>query len=365
MTKIPESDAQLLSLLSDAFGPPGFEDEIRQVIAGMVEPLADSIEIDALGNLLVRMVPAAEGLPLAMLDCHMDDVGFMVSNIDERGFLSFVGLGGWDERILPSHCLTIVTREGHRVLGSLGTSPPHILKGGAEPGIIRLDQLRCDVGAASAEEVAEMGVRVGDPAAIHYPARPLGPQGQSGEPAALIGKGFDNRAGCAALIRLLQRFQAAPPTGVAVAASFSVAEEVGLRGARTAAWQLDPDFALALEGTIAADVPGVEPALCPTRQRQGAAITVADRSLLVPRRFVALAESVADERGIPWQHKLPISGGTDAGSIHLTRGGVPSMVLSAPCRYIHSPVTTMRLSDFQALVGLAEAVVREVEDLLH
>jgi len=364
MSEIPEQDAELLSLLSDAFGPPGFEDEIRETIRAMVEPLAESVEQDKLGNLLVRMKPASEGLPLAMLDCHLDDVGFMVSAIDDKGFINFVGLGGWDERVVPAQMLTIVTREGHRVVGSLGTSPPHILGGSGEKKVIRLDEISCDIGATSAEQVAQMGVRVGDPAVIHYPTRRLGLQAATGEPELLIGKAFDNRAGCAALIRLLQRFADSPPSGMAIVASFSVSEEVGLRGARTAAWSLDPDFGLALEGTVAADVPGVSKSLCPSAQGGGAAISVADRSMIVPREMVALAERLANAQDIPWQHKTPISGGTDAGAIHLTRGGVPSMVISVPCRYIHSPVTTIRISDFRAVVDLAEAVVREVHVLL-
>lgn len=360
--KLPASDVELLQTLSNLFGPPGFEEEVAAWIAPRVAPLARKVEVDPLGNVLVWLATGRKGkkkdkCPVLMLDAHMDEIGLIVSHIDARGFVSLQPLGGWDERIVPASRVTIARRDGGRVLGVIGTPPPHIQTG--ERKVLDWKDLKCDVGAASADEVAAWGVRIGDPAVVHYPATTLGRPDLPGEPDAITGKAFDDRAGCAALLRLAERFAAAPPAGVELVMSFSVAEEVGLRGAKTAAYTLDPDFAIALEGTVAADVPGVSDEACPSRQRQGAAISLADRTIVIQRRVVDWARDMAVASSIPAQVKQPTSGGTDAGSIHLSRGGVPSMVVSVPCRYIHSPVTTLRLADFRAVVDLVERLVRD------
>jgi endoglucanase len=335
--------------------PPGFEEEVVAWLEPRVRPLARHIEIDPLGNLLVWLSDPSDPRPRVMLDCHTDEVGFIISHIDDRGFLSFRALGGWDERLLPAQLLAIRTRDGALVCGAIGTPPPHIQSGDRK--VIPIDDLRVDIGAGSAAAAQALGVAVGDPATIHYPTRPLGRAGQD-DACVLVGKAFDNRAGCAAQLRVLERLAANPPADVAVVASFSSSEEVGLRGAHTAAYRLDPAFAIALEGTVAADVPGVAANACPSRQGDGVAITIADRSLIVPRRLVAFATTLAEQAGLRFQYKQPIWGGTDAGAIHLTRCGIPSIVLSTPCRYIHSPISTLRLDDFQTQVTLAELAVR-------
>lgn len=354
MTTIPTCDVELLTELTDLIAPPGFEDEVNDWLLPRITPLVHTIERDPLGNVLVWLAAKDDPRPRVMIDCHTDEVGFLVSHVDDKGFIEIRPLGGWDQRVVPASLITIATRKG-RVTGSIGTPPPHITKGG-ERSVIEIEDLRVDVGARTCAEAAELGIKVGDPAAIHYPTQALG--APSGEPEVLVGKAFDNRCGTAALVRLLERFKANPVPDVAVCASFSVAEEVGLRGARTAAYTLDPAFALALEGTVAADVPGVAEGKCPSKQGGGAAISIADRTLVVPRRLVETAFEIAEQHGIPHQFKRPTSGGTDAGAIHLSRGGVPSMVISSPCRYIHSAVSTVRLEDWRAQVDLAEQVVR-------
>ncbi len=344
--------AERLQVLSDAFGVAGFEDEVRGVIEEMVRPLVDECLVDPLGNLICTR---GEG-PTVMLDAHMDEVGFLVRWIESDGFVRLSALGGWDERVLPGHRVTFLTRQGERVEGVLGATPPHILSPEERKKAVPLDDLAVDVGAEDREEAEGWGLRVGIPGTIHYPFRAL--QGDY-----VTGKAFDDRAGCVVAIEALSRLQGErlPYT---VALNFAVCEEAGLRGARTAAWRLSPDLALALEGTIGADVPGVPEAKQPVRLGKGPALTVADRSIVVRPRMVQFLEQLADEEEVAYQYKLPAYGGTDAGAIHLARGGVLAGVISVPCRYIHSPVSVLRLSDLESTIMLVTAFLRKAGGLL-
>jgi endoglucanase len=170
-------------------------------------------------------------------------------------------------------------------------------------------------------------------------------------------KALDDRAGCAVMIRVLEALRG-EQLDVTLVAAFTVQEEVGLRGAGTAAWTIDPDIAIALEGTIAADVPGVAAARQPTRQGKGPSIRIMDNSMIGNPRMIRALATTAEENGIPFQYQLPAPGGTDAGAIHRTRGGVLSGVVSLPCRYIHAPCTVMRLDDFENAVRLVSTFVR-------
>jgi endoglucanase len=344
----------LLRTLSDAFGVVGTEDEIRSTIEGLIAPLVDEVRTDTLGNLLATR--KGKGSFTLMLDAHMDEVGFLVKWIDDRGYLRFVPLGGWDERIVGGHRVEILLRSGVKQLGVIGSAPPHILKDEERKKPIPIEGLFIDIGARSREEAEERGVRIGDPLTIHYPFAELAP-------GTVTGKALDDRAGCAVLIEVARRL-AKKPLNVNLAFSFAVGEEVGQRGAKTAAYQIEPDAALAIEGTIGADMPGVPEESQPVRLGCGPAITVADRSIVVSRRVVQALERAAEGAGVPYQYKLPIYGGTDAGAIHLSRSGVLAGVVSVPCRFIHSPTSTLRLSDFEQTVKLVTQFVRDLPKAL-
>lgn len=348
MTPLPDS-AQLLAELSSAFGVSGFEDEVREVIRRRVTPLADEVTTDPLGNLTAtRRGGSAFRL---MLDAHMDEIGLMVSFIDHEGYLRFTALGGWDQRVLPSHAVTVATRGGKKLRGVMGVAPPHVQKGGDTEKAIRIEDLFIDIGARSRREAEEMGVAVGDPAVPDYPFERL-----HGD--CVMGKALDDRVGCAVILKTLEALRG-EKLDLVLVCNFSVGEEVGLRGARTAAFRLQPDAALAFEGTTACDMPGIPEDRRVARQGLGPAITVADRSIIVSRRFVKALEDVARKNKIPYQFKTPIYGATDAGEIHVSRGGVTAGVLSVPCRYIHSCHGTMRMKDFDNTVALTAGFVRE------
>lgn len=336
-----------LQTLSDAFGVAGFEDEVRGTIERLISPYVEEVTTDALGNLITTR--KGKGKTTLMLDAHMDEVGFIVKWIEESGYLRFVPLGGWDERILLSHRVEILTRSGEKRYGVIGAAPPHILKDEERKKPIPLERMFIDVGASSRREVTELGIRIGDPLTIHYPFIEL----RSGY---VTGKAFDDRVGCAVMIETARRL-AETDLPVNLTLSFVVSEEVGLRGARTAAYRVNPDLALALEGTIGADMPGVSEDNQPVRLGRGPAITVADWSIIVSRRIIQALERAAEEKAITYQYKLPGYGGTDAGAIHTTRAGIPSGVVSVPCRFIHSPTSTMRLNDFENTTRLISEFV--------
>jgi putative aminopeptidase FrvX len=340
----------LLQELSDAFGVSGFEDEVRALIEARIRPLVDDVLVDPLGNLIATRGGSDERV--LMLDAHMDEVGFMVKWIDDNGFLRLAPLGGWDERIIPGHRVEIRTRSGEIRHGVIGVAPPHILAPQDQKSPIPLEKMFVDVGATSRQEASDMGVHIGDPLTIHYPFLAIAD-------GYVTGKAFDDRAGCAVLLQTAERL-ADEDLPMKTVFSFAFGEEVGLRGARTAAYRIEPDLAIALEGTIGADMPGIEEESQPTRLGRGPAISVADRSIIVSPKVVRALEAAAEAEQIPYQYKLPTYGGSDAGAIHLTRGGVLTGIVSVPCRYIHSPISTLRLNDFENTARLLTRFVRDL-----
>ncbi|MEZ4599747.1 MAG: M20/M25/M40 family metallo-hydrolase [Syntrophotaleaceae bacterium] len=340
---------ELLEKLCNLPGVTGFEEAVRETIAKIVEPMVDELRVDTLGN-LIAIRRGLSGFRL-MLDAHMDEIGFLVQHIDEQGFIRIVPVGSWDQRLLPSHLLTIVTADGRRIEGVVGTQPPHILRPFDMDKVIPMEEMFLDIGATTRQEVVAAGVSIGDPILAHYPFRRIGRE-------TVAGKALDDRAGCAAIIRTLQALQGAEIEATVVAA-FVVAEERGMMGARTAAYQAEPDLAIVVEGTTAADIPGVPPQRQPSGQGKGPVITVADNSFIAPRRLVKALEDTAVRESIPYQIKTPCYGSTDAGVIHQSRAGIFTGIVSVPCRYIHSPFSTCRLSDFDYTWKLLAAFCRE------
>ena len=342
----------LLRELSNAFGVSGFEDNVRELIRPLVSPYVNEVKTDALGNLFAIRKSSDPAAKTLMLDAHTDEIGFIVKWIEKDGFLRFAPIGGWDPRIVPGHRVEIQTRSGELQTGVIGTAPPHILSPEERKASLPIEKMFIDIGATSMEEAQEMGVRIGDPLTIHYPFMAL-------KDGYVTGKAFDDRAGCAVLIETAER-TAGQDLGVNIVFAFVFGEEVGLRGARTAAFQIEPDLAIAVEGTIGADMPGVPEHSQPVRLGCGPAISVADRSIVVNRKVLHAMESIAEAKGIPYQYKLPTYGGTDAGAIHLTRGGVLSGIVSVPCRYIHSPISTLRLDDFELTSRFVTELVKNL-----
>lgn len=324
-----------LEKISNAGGVSGYEKEVRQAIRDEISPYVDEVSTDSIGNLFA-VKKGSGNSPKVMISAHMDEVGLFVDFIESNGFVRFRKVGGIDDRVLLSQRVYIGE---NRVPGIIGAKPIH-LQGPDERGqrVVSSDDMFIDIGANSKDNAQGL-VKVGDPVAFATKFV------QSGD--LLRGKAFDDRAGCGVLVELLKRDYPFTLFGV-----FTVQEEVGLRGARVAAFSLNPDFGFALEGTTAGDTPSKRDVSPSTNMGAGPAITIMDRSVISDRRLVSLLVDTARKENIPYQFKRTITGGTDAGAIHLARGGVPSVTVSVPVRYIHAPVGMMRMSDFQNTIEL-------------
>jgi endoglucanase len=345
---------KLLKTLSDAFGPSGFEDEVCHTLQQIIEPYVDEMRVDTLGNLIA--IRHGTNDTTLMLDAHMDEIGFIVSFIDDGGFLRFNQTSGWDPRIVPAHAVTIQTDLGTKVKGYIGMPPPHILRPEDRDKPYQMADLFIDIGVNIAEDVAKLGIRIGSPLVIAYPFEQLNDQ-------VVMARAIDDRAGCAVIVKALEAL-VGQEVEATVVACFSVQEEVGLRGAGTAAYQIDPDIALVLEATVAADVPGISPARQPTRFGKGPAVVVMDNTMITDGTFVKTITGLADEHLIPWQYRIPFGGGTNAGAIQRSRGGVLTGVVSLPVRYFHSPYALMRLDDFHNTVDLVTEFIRQCPSIV-
>ncbi len=320
----------ILRELSEAVGVSGDEGDVRAILLDAVREHVDEVKVDALGNVLAFQRGTGRQRLGVMLAAHMDEVGLMVAGHDNDGFLRVRAVGGIDARLLPGALLQVGPEH---IPGVIGVKPVHLLKEKEGQQAPKVEDLVVDVGARGKDEAKRLAP-LGTYAAFATRFRELGP--------TVTGKAFDDRVGCAVLVELLrgERFRCD------IHAAFTVQEEVGLRGARVAAYAIEPDCAFALEGTIADDIPKDKDVSPTTELGQGPAITVMDRSYIADRRLVQLLTTTAEALSIPYQIKQPGIGGTDAGAIQPAREGVPSVTVAVPCRYIHGPAALMSLDDF-------------------
>lgn len=333
----------LLKELSEAFGPSGNEVAVRRVLRQALEGHVDRVWVDALGNLHAEKGGTGKDRMGVLITAHMDEVGLMVVGHDEAGMLQVRPIGGIDPRILPGAQVWVGPE---RIPGVIGLKPVHLLEEGEAEKVAPIRQLVVDIGAKGKEEAQKLAP-VGTDAVFATRFQELGP--------TVMGKAFDDRAGCAVLAELVR----GEPFPHDLHAVFTVQEEVGLRGARVAAYAARPDCAFALEGTVADDLPKEKDVSPTTELGKGPAITVMDRTFIAHRWLVRLLVETAEQVGIPYQFKQPGVGGTDSGAIHLAREGIPCVTVAVPCRYIHSPVSLLNLADFENTVRLmGEALAR-------
>jgi endoglucanase len=337
----------LLERLSRAAGAPGAEDEVRAIVREQLDGVGP-LRFDKLGSLLCEKVGSAES-PRVVLDSHMDEVGFMVQAVSSAGRLSFVALGGWWGHVLMGQRVDVVTRTG-KVGGVIGSKPPHFLSAEERKRVVPLDKMYIDVGASDRGQVEQLGIRVGDPIVPDADFRAMSVDG------VLSGKALDNRIGVALMCETLRALDRHPNTVIGVAA---VQEEVGLRGAGTAAELARPDVAIVLECSPADDLPGTDDPQAALGA--GPQVRLFDPTAIPNRRLSRLVEDVAAECDIAIQPAVRRSGGTDAGSIHRSRGGVPTIVIAVAARYIHSHVGLMQWRDYEAARKLTMELVTRLD----
>ncbi len=338
----------LLEKLSNAISVSGDESEVRKIVLEEVRPYADEVKIDALGSVLVTVHARQQPALKVMLDVHMDEVGFMIVEAGEEGLFRFELIGGIDTRQLVGK--PVLVGKDH-LSGVIGAKPIHHTTPEERKNAIPLESLRIDLGPGGASKV-----KVGDRATFATRFLQVGP--------SLRGKALDNRLGVAALIELVKH----APANIELQAAFSVQEEIGLRGARVAAYAFDPQLAIAIDSTPAYDLPtwdDSENAVYNTRLGFGPAIYLADAGTLADPRLVRHLVSTGDALGIPYQFRQPGGGGTDAGAIHKQRAGIPSISVSVPGRYAHSAVLLARTADWEATLALVfQALIRLPADIL-
>ncbi|GIP35772.1 M42 family metallopeptidase [Paenibacillus sp. J2TS4] len=348
-----DTTLQMLKALTDANGVPGNEDEPRAVVKKYIEPYADEISTDRLGSLIAVKKGSSEG-PKIMVAGHLDEIGFMVTHIDDKGFLQFQTLGGWWEQVMLAQRVTVVTRSGEKIPGVIGSKPPHILPPEARKKPVEKKDMFIDIGASSKEEAMEFGVRPGDSI---FPVCEFTVMKNE---KLLMAKAWDNRIGCAIAIDVLRQLEDTdhPNTVYSVA---TVQEEVGLRGAKTATHLIQPDIGFSVDVGIAGDTPGVSDKEALARMGLGPQVLVYDGSMISHRRLRHLVTDTADEVGIPYQFDFVAGGGTDAGAIHVTANGVPALAISIPTRYIHTHAAILHRDDYENAVKLIVEVIKRLD----
>jgi endoglucanase len=341
MLSIGQPQIKLLERLCNALSVSGDEGEVRRIVLEEVKPFADEVKVDAMGSVLVRKKGSGKKPLRVLLDCHMDEVGFIITNDDGDGFYQFEVLGGIDERHLVGK--QIILGKDHTI-GVIGAKPIHMTTVSEREHAVDVESMRIDLGP-------ERKANVGDRATFATKFKRVGP--------SIMSKAIDNRIGCAILIELLKN----APKNIELCLAFSVQEEIGLRGAKVAAYYFNPDLAIAIDSTPARDLPdfgGSENFTYNTKLGLGPAIYMANSSTIDDPRLVKFLEETAIKNKIPFQFRQPGGGGTDAGAIQQTRTGVPVVSVSVPHRYTHSPVSVSRIDDWKNTLNLLHAALKRI-----
>ena len=332
---------ELLKTLCALSGPSGREERVRDYIEAYAKPYADEMFTDPMGNL--HVFRNGETSDRTLMVCgHREDVGLIVTGITADGYLKFDFVGGVDRRVVIGKR---VWMGEHNIPGIIGVKAYHLCKGEADKVVPPVNALYVDIGAESREE-AEKFISLGDVGCFDPDVFEFG--------GMLKAKALDDRLGCAVCMKLLEQ---QPPCDTWFV--FTCQEEVGARGAATAAFRVKPDAALILESTTAADLPGVPSHKTICKPGKGVVIPFMDRSTIYNRKFYDAMTRLADENGIQWQTKQMIAGGTDAGNIQRSRAGVPVVGIAAALRNIHSPASVGSIADFEGVYQLAQLFMKE------
>ena len=374
-----KTQIDFLERLSNGFGPSGFEHEVLSLVKGEVTSYAESITQDRMGSLMFSARGSADR-PVILIPGHVDEVGFIISGINDKGYLTFATLGGWFDQVLLGQRVIVRTRTGDRQ-GVIAAKPPHVMPPEERKKIVTKDSMFIDLGCSNKKEAEYLGVRIGDPVVPYSNFSTLEKTVIDADAAAAtadgpgvdspsdrktmtlaIGKAFDDRIGAfiaaETVKRLIEEKIDHPNTVIGAA---TVQEEVGTRGATTAGWVTEPDVVITLEVDISGDVPGIEPHKAPAAMGKGPSLLTFDASMIPNPRLKELVIDTAEEESIPLQLSMLPGGGTDAGPIHKLRGGCPGVVVGIPTRHIHSHVGILSLSDVELCVDLLVAIIKRLD----
>ena len=337
---------RLLERLSNAHGVSGREGSIQDLLRQEIGPYVDEMRIDSLGNLVATKRGER---PSVMIAAHVDEIGLMAKYVDEKGFLRFVTIGGWFDQTLLNQRV-IVHADSGPIRGVIGSKPPHVMQPEDKKKPIEIKEMFVDAGCADQDEAKALGIKAGTPITIDRTFAKL-----AGD--RVTGKAFDNRAGVVMMIEALKRTRSKST----IYAVGTVQEEVGLKGARTSAFDLRPDVALATDVTVPGDHPGIDKKDSSLEIGKGPVVIIADasgRGIITTEKVLGWIAETAEEFNIPVQMEVSGGGTTDATAIQLTREGIHTGVISVATRYIHSPVEVLSIKDVDA--G-AELIARALE----
>ncbi|ADJ15763.1 M42 family metallopeptidase [Halalkalicoccus jeotgali] len=335
----PDFEYDLLERLTEARGVPGYEDRVRAIVREELTPHVEDLHTDAMGNVIGTV--EGESAYSVVVAAHMDEIGFMVTHVDENGFLAVDPLGGFDPRVLKAQRATVHTRGGD-LPGVIGSAPPHTLDEADREKTPKVEDVRIDLGLDA--ETVEERVSPGDLVTLDQGTEIVGEH--------VTGKAVDNRVSVLALIEAARRLDS-PAVTVHFAAT--VQEEVGLRGANALGVDLDPDLAIALDTTVANDVPGFEEREYVTRCGEGVAIKLKDSSVITSPKVHRRLAAVAETEGISHQFEVLPAGGTDTAGFQTAAGAKPVGALSIPTRYLHTVTESAHLRDVGATIDLLSA----------
>jgi len=349
MTK--EERLNFLKEMSEVEGVSGRERDVAKLFKEYVGDAADRVEHDNLGSVICYQ-DGKKGEPTILLAGHIDEVGFLVHRVEDSGLIRFHPIGGWWGHVILAQTVRITTSEGKKLFGVVGAQPPHGMSAEQRNKVMEIKDMYIDLGVGSKADVEKLGVRVGDMITPYTPFRVLN------DGKTLLGKAWDDRLGAAVAIEVLRNLKGVEHKATVVAAG-TVQEEVGLRGAKTAAYHVKPDVAFAIDVTMSYDLPGAPNH--PTKLGTGVALSIMDGSVIAHRGLFDFVEKIAKEKGIKYTFDLLTAGGTDSGEIHKQYDGVVAMTISIPCRYFHSHVSLIDYGDYVETVNLLTEVVKALD----
>lgn len=351
-----EETLQLFKTLTELPGAPGFEHEVRQFVRKQLQNYTDEIIQDRLGSIF-GVVRGNETGPKVMVAGHMDEVGFMVTNITEKGLIRFQTLGGWWSQVLLAQRVQIITDNGP-VIGVIGSTPPHLLQESQRKKPMDIKEMYIDIGADDKEDALRIGIKQGQQIVPICPFTPMANEKK------ILAKAWDNRYGVGLAIELLKEIKDEKLPNILYSGA-TVQEEVGLRGAQTAANMIKPDIFYALDASPANDATGKKDDF--GHLGKGALLRIYDRTMITHRGMRDFVLDIAESNDIPYQYFVS-QGGTDAGRVHLSNSGVPSAVIGICSRYIHTHASIIHVDDYLAakelLIQLVKATDRTAVDTI-
>ena len=343
----------LLEELTNAYGPSGFEGPVRSIVQRELGPICDDLKTDGLGSLISRLKGASDA-PRVMLAGHMDELGLMVKFITTEGYVKFQTIGGWLDQSLINQRWVVLTRNGS-VPGVTGIKTVHVMTPEARSRVFKRDEMFIDVGASSKDDAEErLGIRPGDPVAPDSKFAVL----NGGQ--LYLAKAWDDRIGVAVLIEVMRRLKSEPASNTVYGVA-TVQEEIGLRGAHTSSYRIEPDIGISLESGVASDYPGITQDEAQEKLGKGPSVFLHDNSMLPNLKLRDLVIDVAAEKSIPLQFTVISGYGEDGAEMQRTRGGAPSINIAVPTRYLHSHNGLISRSDFDQAVDLVTAVVQRLD----